>query len=59
MYYGEIAYVQSAQHAQQIFLNRIKARMIQDAMQTTLAIARVAVSWTYLAVKNVDDSVLA
>ena len=53
--YGEICTVQSAGDAQQIFLNRIKARMIQDAMQTTLAIARVAVSWVYLAVKNVDD----
>ena len=30
--------------------------MIQDGMQTTLAIARVAVSWAYLAVKNNDDS---
>jgi hypothetical protein len=29
--------------------------MIQDAMQTTLAIARVAVSWAYLAVHNIDD----
>jgi hypothetical protein len=48
------SYVQSAQHAQQIFLNRIKARMIQDAMQTTLAIARVAVSWVYLAVDDID-----
>lgn len=32
--------------------------MIQDAMQTTLAIARVAVSWAYLAVKNADVLVL-
>ena len=55
MYYCEIPYVQSAEHAQQIFLNRIKARMIQDAMQTTLAIARVAVSWAYLAVNDVDN----
>ena len=30
--------------------------MIQDAMQTTLAIARVAVSWAYLAV-NYDGDV--
>jgi hypothetical protein len=29
--------------------------MVQNAMQTTLAIARVAVSWAYLAVNDVDD----